>query len=148
MPIPQLNGDGVLPEGVHDCTLEEIAVAFCGERHSQRRRDLFVELERYVRQLREWGWVREIHVDGSFVTSKELPGDIDLAISLRSDYVAAAPASDAEHQLLDTQRVKRVFGFDIYSFPEDSPIREDVLFIFTHNARTPGIARGLLRVQL
>lgn len=148
MPIPQLNGDGVLPEGIHDCTLEDIRAAFSAAQHSQRRRDLFAELERYVAQLRRWGWVREIHVDGSFVTAKGIPGDIDLAISLRADYVAVAPEDDAEQELLDTERVKRVFGFDIYSFPEDSPIREDVFYVLAHDARTPGIVKGLLRLRL
>lgn len=148
MPIPQLNANGILPEGVHDCTLEEIRLAFASPGHSQRRRHLFREFELYVNRLRDWGWATEVHVDGSFVTGKSVPGDIDLAVCLRANYVSDAPKTETEQDLLDAQRVKRIFGFDIYYFPEDSPIREGVLFILTNDTRTPGQVRGLLRVQL
>lgn len=40
MAIPEFDEDGVLPEGVHDCTLDEVRERFCRFAGSDRRATL------------------------------------------------------------------------------------------------------------
>ena len=54
--IPQLE-DGVLPEGVHDCTVEELERAFGQIQHSDRRLTLTAKLKRYLDDARRSGVV-------------------------------------------------------------------------------------------
>ncbi|MGH9935029.1 MAG: DUF6932 family protein, partial [Blastocatellia bacterium] len=86
MPIPELNEDGLLPEGVHDCTLDEIGVRFGRFQVTDRRIQLFEKLRLLVEEERQAGLAIEMIVDGSFVTDKLEPGDIDLLIVLPPDY--------------------------------------------------------------
>src|SRR4051812_22441896 len=80
MPIPSLTPAGMLPEGVHDCSLVEIAERFGRFQQSDRRCRLFERLDSYIREAKASGVVKAIIVDGSFVTDKDAPSDIDLII--------------------------------------------------------------------
>lgn len=72
--IPDLNEDGLLPPGVHPASLEEIRQRF-GRKNAQRSR-LFEGLARALQNLREAS-VKRVYVDGSFVTDKPFPKDVD-----------------------------------------------------------------------
>lgn len=48
MPIPSTDSNGLLPTGIHDCTIEEIGVAFGQFHASNRRVRLFKGLQEYV----------------------------------------------------------------------------------------------------
>src|SRR4051794_40774616 len=82
--IPALE-DGVLPEGVHDCTFAELTEAFGQFQGSDRRLTLTARLKAYLDEARRSGLVVAVIVDGSYVTAKEAPEDIDLIIVYRSD---------------------------------------------------------------
>jgi hypothetical protein len=72
--IPDLNEDGLLPLGLHPATLEEIGERF-GRANPVRTR-LFRGLTRALHNLREAG-VERVYIDGSFVTDKQFPNDVD-----------------------------------------------------------------------
>ena len=72
--IPEFTADGLLPQGVHPATLEEISERFGG---NERRQQLLAKLIEALRLLRAAG-CRRVYIDGSFVTTKELPNDIDV----------------------------------------------------------------------
>jgi hypothetical protein len=75
--IPQLNSDGYLPAGIHSATLGEIEARF-GQGSELRR----VQMES-LRWLVELAWragVRRIVVNGSFVTDKLEPNDVDCVL--------------------------------------------------------------------
>lgn len=84
MPIPQFDKRGLLPAGAHVCTLDELR-AWAGSIPNAERRLMLVEkfekfLNEVVRPIApQWPLV----IDGSFVTDKELPNDIDFALDLR-----------------------------------------------------------------
>jgi hypothetical protein len=78
MPIPALNPDGFLPSGLFDCDLPEMRARFGVFRTSDRRPQLFARLEELVRAMRLSGLFEELIIDGSFVTLKEQPNDIDV----------------------------------------------------------------------
>jgi len=74
MGIPNLNEYGELPAGEHPTTLEQIKNIF--GQHSDQRQKLMRGLLEAVKNLKAAG-VRKVWIDGSFVTSKEEPNDID-----------------------------------------------------------------------
>ncbi len=71
--IPPLNKNGLLPEGVHDCTLQEVAERFGSFQGSDRRPELWVRLIEFVREVKASSLVEEILLDGSFVTAQPDP---------------------------------------------------------------------------
>ena len=70
---PGEDGRFQLPPGVHVTTWQELAERFGT---NKRRRELLAGLLRALQALKAAG-CRRAFVDGSFVTSKELPGDFD-----------------------------------------------------------------------
>ena len=82
-PIPAFRPDGYLPEGLFPATLAQITVRFGAS--SRRRRFLTIRLKRWVELARATG-VSRMFVDGSFVTSKQDPNDIDAVVMLSDDF--------------------------------------------------------------
>lgn len=74
MGLPDLNENGELPSGEHECHLEELRNAFGLK--NERRMKLFKGLTAALRNLEEAG-IRKVFIDGSFITSKEEPNDVD-----------------------------------------------------------------------
>jgi hypothetical protein len=72
--IPHLNEDGLLPPGVHPATLEEVEQRF--GRKNAVRKSLCAGLMRAFQNLRKSG-VRRVYINGSFVTDKLSPNDVD-----------------------------------------------------------------------
>ena len=70
---PGEDGRLQLPPGVHVATSHELAQRFGT---NERRREILEGLLRAVQALKAAG-CRRVYVDGSFVTSKELPRDFD-----------------------------------------------------------------------
>ena len=71
--IPAPNAIGELPPGMHTATLEEIEAVFAT---TPRCRRLFEGLRLAIQNLHAAG-VRRVFIDGSFVTTKADPNDID-----------------------------------------------------------------------
>ena len=71
--IPQLDADGLLPPGIHRATWNEVAAVFG---RTPWRRQLLAGLQMAIENLRRAG-CRIVYIDGSFVTSKEIPNDFD-----------------------------------------------------------------------
>lgn len=76
MPIPLLNKNGFLPEGLHDATLEELRVQFGAFQESDRRTKLFAKLTELIQAMTASNLFEELLIDGSFVTGKSVPNDI------------------------------------------------------------------------
>lgn len=72
--IPGFNRHGLLPRGVHRAKIIEIKKRF-GSSNFQRRM-LFSGLMKALINLAEAG-VKKVYIDGSFVTDKDYPKDID-----------------------------------------------------------------------
>lgn len=74
MPIPEWNEYGLLPEGIHDCAIEDIQLRLGFNEHRQR---LLEGLDGAIQWLKTMPPIECLIIDGSFVTDKERPGDID-----------------------------------------------------------------------
>jgi len=81
--IPPFDDNGYLPPGIHTATMAEIAARF-GETSQLRR----VQMES-LRWLADLAWragVQRIIVNGSFVTDRIEPNDVDCALLVGEDY--------------------------------------------------------------
>ena len=72
--IPKLDSSGKLSEGVHWITWEEMVSAFG---FTPRRTRLITGLNEALQLLKAAG-CQSVYIDGSFVTGKPEPGDIDV----------------------------------------------------------------------
>jgi len=76
--LPALRSDGTLPPGTHDATLDELLTAYPAR--NPQRQMLNDSLRVVVEQLWRLDPTLVILVDGSYVTAKAEPNDIDLLL--------------------------------------------------------------------
>ncbi|MBM4297107.1 MAG: hypothetical protein FJ143_05145, partial [Deltaproteobacteria bacterium] len=109
--IPSFNEHGCLPEGIHDCTAEEIADRFGGFQSRDRRPRLWERFVEFLREVKACDLADAVLVDGSFVTAKTDPNDIDLVLIVSSGYNFSAEFLPSEYNVLSQRRVSRRCGF-------------------------------------
>src|SRR5712691_7989319 len=87
--IPNFNDEGYLPLGIHRATLEEIAARFGQE---SEVRQVQIESLRWLVDLAWRTGVQRIVVNGSFVTDKLEPNDVDCVLLIGPDFPSDAVA--------------------------------------------------------
>lgn len=90
--IPPCNEDGYLPPGIHPATLEEIAARFG---HESELRQVQMQSLRWLVDLAWRAGVRRIVVNGSFVTDKLEPNDVDCVLLIGPGF-PSDPRAEAE----------------------------------------------------
>lgn len=145
MPVPPLDESGNLPPGVHLATLAEVERVFG---HGSPRRDwLWKKLVEVVEVARTSGKVKRLIIWGSFVTRKEIPGDLDLFLVTDANPIQDI-TSGALPDLLDHERARRRFQADIFWMKESigTATTQDVLDVYQldRNRRL----RGIIEVAL
>lgn len=134
-----------MPEGLYDTSLSEIRqeLGFSGHRIA-----LINGLERFLDYLERLQVVESVVIDGSFVTAKQEPHDVDLLVVPLSD-VVSAPAFTQLALELDQSReeLKEQFLCDPYLVDgsETEIYRQRLSFFSTDRA---GNVRGLLRLRM
>lgn len=148
MPMPELNADGHLPTGVHVVSWDEIKERFCRFDRSDRRIDLCERLADYIANARRAG-VAALIVDGSFVTSKTAPDDVDLIAIVPQDHDYGAELRPEDYNVLSRARVRRRYRFDLLgSAREGSAALTQWIEFFTQVKGDPSKTKGILRVDL
>jgi len=150
---------GILPPGLHEMGLAEVAKFFGGVPKPSYRLRLFETLSRYVERLRTLQIGTALLIDGSFVMScVESPADIDVALVMPKEWrhpVEKIPPE--QYNLLSPVRVEEEFlGLHLFVVAENSPqyhnwihwfskIKGDwrVMFDIPHN-----VSKGLIKVTL
>lgn len=72
--IPPFTPEGFLPAGLHTASWSEFVARFA---HNSRRQRLLFEGLQHILNLLAIAGCTEVRIGGSFVTTKELPGDFD-----------------------------------------------------------------------
>lgn len=105
MSLPPLSSAGLLPPGIHKTTLQEMEIRFATNAH---RRDLYDKFVQGANRLFSAG-ATHLWVDGSYVTDKEHPNDIDCmwepGLNMEWDHL---------DDFLDHGLIKRRYGMDLY----------------------------------
>ena len=141
--IPEFREDGYLPDGVHLATEADVTFRF-GSRTPCRRR-LILRLCRWL-ELARLTRVQRFLVDGSFVTAKHEPNDIDAVVLLAEDFEEqVAVGSDAALELeamLLTRRPEEIFA------AEDLRDWEEWVEFFGRTRERDGRRKGLVEIEL
>jgi len=148
MPIPNLDGFGLLPEGVYDCTVAEVQGRFGNFQGSDRRPKLWTKLTEFLRELSGCGLVRSVLLDGSFVTAKPDPRDIDLILVVSGDHDFSAELTPAEYNAMSKRSVFRRYGFDLLVARDGSEEYRRYLAFFQQVRLEPNLRKGILRLVL
>ncbi|MCL2115698.1 MAG: hypothetical protein FWH29_05710 [Methanobrevibacter sp.] len=77
MAIPNFTSIGYLPEGYHKTTLKEFEEKF-SKNKSKKRQKIMKAYKKHLKEILRTKLAIEQWVNGSFVTDKKEPGDIDL----------------------------------------------------------------------
>ena len=141
--IPDFTDAGLLPEGIHQATWDEVVSRFG---YNVRRHRLLRGLRAALGLLREAGCLR-IYLDGSFVTAKKLPRDFDAcwdeegvdfdvldAVFLDFSYERAAQ--------------KRRFGGEFFPSQLIEESTEKPFLEFFQTDRETGLPKGIIEIVL
>jgi hypothetical protein len=152
MPIPELT-DNLLSEGIHDCTIAEIEAVFGRFQKSDRRARLTEKLRAYLADAQRSGVVAAVIIDGSYVTAKDEPEDIDLIVVLPAGWVWPEDIRPFQYNAITKQGIRRMgYPFDVLTRVADSAAYDEAVNFFmsvnpTKNAGlTTKTRKGVLRV--
>lgn len=148
--IPAFDQYGLLPPGIWDCTLDDIAGRFCWNPH---RRALLDGFRRFLREIfYPLNLSRPIYIDGSFVRDKALPSDVDIIIEVfdindTEALVAMLPLR------FDSARLKAVYNVEM--MVRCPGLDQDILAFFQYAGLSaaaelglpPQHPKGILRLQ-
>ena len=91
--LPSFDQHGNLPSGIHRCTIEELVRRF--GTGSEERTTEIDELLRFI-EAAKLADVRRMMINGSFVTSKLAPNDVDIVILPGPGYPHRGPKLESD----------------------------------------------------
>lgn len=139
--IPKFDSRGLLPKGIYRSDWQEIVKRFGGNR--QRRR-LLRGLKEALDFLREAG-CRRVFLDGSFVTDKESPDDVDVCWDV--DGVDPMLLDSVFFDFADGRAAqKERFGAEF--FPAQAPQRLKTFLDFFQIDKESGRPKGIIELLL
>jgi hypothetical protein len=141
--IPEFSAHGLLPQGVHPTTLEEVLERFGG---NERREQLLTGLVEALRLLRAAG-CRRVYINGSFVTSKELPNDIDVCWDI--DGVNADTLDPVFFDFEDGRASQKTrFGAEFFPAQVPEGITGRAFLDFFQVDKQTGEPKGIIEIEL
>ena len=146
--LPPFNEHGLLPDGIHDCTLEEVESRFGSFQGSDRRPQLWAQFREFFREAKATGLVDAVLLNGSFVTGGAEPNDIDLILVVLAKHDFARDLSPAEYNVLSAQRVKQRHKLDVLVARENSDQYRRYLRLFQQVRLEPDQTKGIVRIKL
>lgn len=141
--IPDFRDDGYLPEGLHRATEAEITFRFGTA--TPRRRRLALRLRRWIELSRAVA-AKRLFVDGSFVTAKPDPQDVDAVVWLGDDFVDRVSRGDIEAVELEIMLVTRQPEEILAA--EDRRDWDDWVEFFSRTREAGGRRKGIVEVEL
>ena len=142
MPIPRFNQYGLLPPGIYEASMEELAQ---GLGFTARRLELIGTGLRFVcGELAVIG-VTDVVLDGSFVTWKPSPGDIDGYVITRLGSEVASMIKDRRRLWFARYQVDLFAAFEDLTGPGSVADWEEW---FGHTREQPPQAKGLIKLNL
>jgi hypothetical protein len=150
MPIPAFNDFGILPMGLHDCSLDE-AKNFCS--WNDHRIEVWERFSRFVEWAASMPKPAILFVDGNYVTDKALPNDVDVAVD-----ISACDAVGQNQWFGEWGRrhaeFKNDFATDFYPYLTGNGNDFGAFFQYVRvsealeRGAAPGTNKGVLRIEL
>ena len=141
--LPEFNHDGNLPEGIHVATEDEVFVRFATP--SARRQWLGEQLRSLVALAKSTGQLARVFLWGSFVTSKEVPNDLDVLLVMSMEFAVESVSAQAQ-VLFDHVQAHLRFQADV--FWTKASIEPQVLHLWldTYQTGKDFTRRGIVEV--
>lgn len=142
--IPEFEETGNLPEGVHFASLEEVVERFG---YNPKRAWLLDGLKLLVSVLDKANCPL-IYIDGSFVTSKDIPGDYDLCWSIVDVVEEELDLALLDFSPTGRDRMDKKYRGDIFpaELPEGSSGK---LFVdFFQEDKNTGERKGIVAIKI
>lgn len=148
MPIPAFDAMGLLPLGVHDCTLQEIEERFTW---NDRRAVIWQGCGRLLEELAAIAMTYPIYVDGGFVTDRDDPSDVDVALDLCNGAPDEHQRDALYHWVRRRDDIHRDHLVDYYpNLPGERDFSQFFQYVGIRTAMqkrlTPESRKGILRV--
>jgi hypothetical protein len=142
MPIPSFLENGLLPPGLHHADMSEVEDRF--GKSTPRRRELFERLKMFVELAHLCGALKML-INGSFVTDKPEPGDVDVVIRLDQYHEELVAQSDPKalelERMFESREPKEAFA----AFYEDR--WEDWVEFFAKVKGNTALRKGLVEIK-
>lgn len=143
--LPNLKKSGLLPAGIHLATWKELNERFG---FNEQRRMLLNGLKRGLELLQKYG-CNEVCIDGSFVTNKPFPNDVDVCYDNThmnwNKFIKDHPEFNDVKNGSTIQKEKYQSEFYAYNAFEDSIL---LFFQFDRNNNSKGIVKIILTDRL
>ncbi len=132
--IPPFDDNGYLPPGIYSATLDEIEARFGAVTEI---RQVQMESVRWLGDLARRAGVYRIILNGSFVTAKMEPQDVDCVLLVGADFPVDASAGEALDAGLPFLELKLVEAVEFGEYVTD-----------VYATDRQGVAKGMIEVIL
>ena len=141
--IPNFNHEGNLPEGVHLATEEEVLRRFAT--HSARREWLGDQLLSLLALAKSTEKLARVFLWGSFITSKEVPNDLDVLLVMDKEFAFEALPSQAR-VLFEHVQARLRFQADVFWTKDSIDPQVLHLWLDTYQTGKDFSRRGIIEV--
>jgi hypothetical protein len=148
MPIPEFTEYGLLPQGIHSCTSGEAEQFLCSNEH---RSAIWNGLQEFFAWAATLPKPNAILIDGSYVTDKPTPADVDVVVDISSCSVAEQQVW-VDGWIEQRQGMKDVHKVDFYPFASDHGNDFSAYFQYVRvedalrRGVSPLVRKGILKV--
>lgn len=146
--IPDFDGNGNLPPGIHESTLEEFEKRFV-EGKGIRRAQIYEGMKKLIDDLRKIA-CKNLFIDGSFTTNKRVPRDFDACWDdtnlVYADVIKILPVLDD----LDYPRLLQHSFYDADIFPAymvEGSCGKCFIDYFQQDKNT-GLPKGIIKIKI
>ena len=141
--IPAFEANGNLPPGIHSATWDEIVDRFGG---THWRRQLIAGLRSAVESLQRAG-CQTVYLNGSFVTSKLVPGDYDACWEEAGvDPFKLDPVLLTFDKGRATQKAK--FGGELFPASARASLHGNIFLDFFQTDKDTGRRKGVIALNI
>ena len=141
--LPEFNQDGNLPEGIHLATEGEVFTRFATP--SARRQWLGEQLRSLLALAKSTGQLARMFLWGSFVTSKEVPNDLDVLLVMDTGFVVEAVPAQAQ-VVFDHVQARLRFHADVFWTKASLDPQVLPLWLDTYQTGKDFTRRGIVEV--
>jgi hypothetical protein len=140
--IPPFTSAGLLPQGIHEATWSEVVEHLGG---SSRRKQLLQGLLAGLNALRNAG-CEVAYIDGSFVTAKLEPGDVD--VCYESDTINFSLLDPVLKDFSNRRAAqKQKYGSEFFE-AEAEAVPDGTLYLDFFQMAKDGKRKGIIRLNL
>ncbi len=127
--LPDFDERGCLPDGIYNPSVQEFKERFV--KKTKRRQELFEKYKEFIKLCDKANMIEQHYLDGSYVTSKEEPGDIDLIVIYTPEVYDTNESYDEYFKIYnDKDEMKK--KYEVHLFFVKKPSKIDPIDVQKH----------------